>query len=81
MGDNERRIAAPRNRTYLKSVTVFGAIGACLSEPVFMAARSTNQVEFRRFLNEIAWHLRNPYRRSKPYLVMDNHPSHKTRLS
>lgn len=81
MGDGMLRVAAPLNKSYLKSVTVFGALGASLKKPVFMGARATNQIEFRRFLDEIAWNLRNPYRRSKPYLVLDNHPAHRTKLS
>ena len=41
-----------------------------------MMAKSTNQEAFKRFIRLLQQTLRNPYKRSKPWLVLDNHKSH-----
>ena len=44
------KVVIPLNTSKLQSVTLFGAIGTCLVEPVYMTARATNIEEFKRFV-------------------------------
>ena len=43
-----------------------------------MMASATNIPDFKRFLVQVAGALKNPYSGSKPYLVLDNHPAHRS---
>lgn len=70
------QVIAQLNNRKLESVTLFGAIGPCLNEPVYMNASATNIQEFKRFIIQMAGQLKNPYSARKPYLVLDNHPAH-----
>ena len=70
----ESDIFAMDNESRLSSVTVYGAVGACLTKPVFMLASSTNYIDYIRFIDEIKVHLRDPT--ARPYFVCDNHRSH-----
>ena len=69
-------IRAVLNKSRLKAVTVYGAIGLVFHEPVFMIAKATTKVETDRFVLEMAGKLRNPYSSRKVHLVADNHRSH-----
>ena len=44
-----------------------------------MDAMATNIEETKRFIILLRKSLKNMYRREKPILVMDQHPSHKSR--
>ena len=41
-----------------------------------MTAAATNIPETKRFLVALAGALRDPYRRARPYLILDNHSPH-----
>ena len=41
-----------------------------------MTAAATNIPETKRFLVALAGALRDPYRRMRPYLILDNHSAH-----
>ena len=43
-----------------------------------MIAPSTDIASTKRFLLQLAGALRNPYSPLKPYLVLDNHPAHRS---
>ena len=43
-----------------------------------MMAPTTDIDSTKKFLVQLAGALRNPYSGSKPYLVLDNHPAHRT---
>ena len=58
------------------SITLYGAIGHCLKEPVFMLGKSTNKEEFQTFIEKVVAAKVNP--RQKPLLVIDNHAAHKS---
>lgn len=62
-------------------VTVFGAIGACLSRPVFKLGTSTNQAEFREFAREVKLAVLPVYQNRKPIFVYDGAKAHTTRES
>ena len=69
-------IAAPENKDYLSSVTLFGAVGKPLRGGKFyMQLPSTDIPSVKRFLVALAGALYNPYG-PRPYLVMDNAPAH-----
>lgn len=55
-------------------VTVYGAIGSCLTEPVYMTAKSTNKVDFVKFLRLVKAKQRSPY--TKPVLFYDQASAH-----
>ena len=59
------------------SVTVYGAIGACLTQPVFSLGDSTNQVEFRQFVRKVKRHQKATVA-GKPLLFVDGHAAHLT---
>ena len=56
--------------------TVYGAIGNCLTEPVYMLGTGTNKEEFRVFLHLVVTKLANFRRACKPFLIYDQHPAH-----
>ena len=72
----DQPVAAPQNDRHLSGVTLFGAIGNCLAQPQYMLGPATDIVSFRKFLLQVVGALRNPYSAARPYLVLDNHPSH-----
>lgn len=68
------------------AVTVFGCIGEQLKEPVFQLGDSTNQFEFRRFLEECKSRVKpecaGPGRgRHMPVLMLDNAAAHTAGMS
>ena len=64
---------------FYSAVTLYGAVGRPLKNGYFyMLAKATDIAETKRFLVELAGALKNPYSRSKPYLVMDNHQAHRS---
>ena len=73
MGD--QRLAAPKNRLHLQSVTVFGAVSRALPSAIFLTSTTTNAAEFSRFLDHLAEKSRHL---ARPVLVLDNHRAHKT---
>ena len=75
---SECMVVAPINARHLQSVTLFGAVGNCLSSPQFMMAKATNIESFKLFLVQLAGARVNPYSERKPVLVMDNHPAHRS---
>ena len=57
--------------------TVYGAISHCLNKSVFMMAKSTNTVDFKKFLTKVVKEVKIEYRGSKrAVLVCDNHGAH-----
>lgn len=62
------------------SVTVYGAIGDCLVEPVFFYANSTNGKSYREFLTIVAGKVRGPAD-EKAFLLFDGHKAHHAALS
>lgn len=58
--------------------TLFGAIGNCLARPVMMTSKSTNKESFFDFLDMVNDALKPGI--TKPILVIDNHPAHKSNL-
>ena len=69
-------IVGQQNREYVKSVTVYGAIGDAFTGPVFMLANATNIKNTKRFLVVMAKHRKNPYSHTKVNVVVDNHRAH-----
>ena len=65
------------NKSYFR--TIFGAIGDCLHEPVFMKGKSTNSEDFRSFILEVAKHIKIGSK--KPVLIMDNASAHTAKLN
>ena len=61
------------------SQTVFGAISPHLRQPVWYLGRSTNSVDFCRFLDEIRGQLK--YHVEKPVLLYDGASAHTSRVS
>ena len=43
-----------------------------------MTASSTDIPEVKRFLVQLAGALKDPYSKLRPYLVLDNHPAHRS---
>ena len=60
----------------LHGVTLYGAIGPCLSQPVFMTAESTNKFAFLQFMLLVVDNLLPDRPNGKPYLVHDGHRAH-----
>ena len=68
-------VNVPLNKTRHKGLTVFGAIGACLVEPVMMLGdRGTNAEDFVKFLKLVVAQIAPGSQ--KPYLVIDNASAH-----
>ena len=61
------------------SQTVFGAISPHLRQPVWYLGRSTNSVDFCRFLDKIRGQLK--YHVEKPVLLYDGASAHTSRVS
>ena len=61
------------------SQIVFGAISPHLRQPVWYLGRSTNSVDFCRFLEEIRGQLK--YHVEKPVLLYDGASAHTSRVS
>ena len=61
------------------AVTVYGAIGSCLSEPVYSLGTSTNQLEYQEFIKKVKSKVKVPG--SKPILLYDGAPAHTTNAS
>ena len=77
----KKRSWAPRNdpnhhhiESNRQSTTVFGAVGDCLTKPVFMQGRATCVEEYIRFIEYLARHVRRGLR--KPVLVFDGASAH-----
>lgn len=64
----------PISKRYF-SVTAYGAIGTCLTEPTYMLADSTNIIDFVQFLHLLRANLR-PGITKKPFLLFDMHAAH-----
>ena len=62
------------NKKRHPGVTVYGAIGSCLKEPVMMLGSSTNAVEFQKFLLLVVEQFQSE--KTRPWLVIDNHNAH-----
>ena len=62
------------NKKRHPGVTVYGAIGSCLKEPVMMLGSSTNAVEFQKFLILVVEQFQSE--KTRPWLVIDNHNAH-----
>jgi hypothetical protein len=58
-------------------VTVYGAISAQLTSPLFMMGKTTNKEYVLQFLNLIRTKIADFD--EKVYIVLDNHPSHHTK--
>ena len=56
--------------------TIYGAIGNCLKNPVFMLGESTNIEEFEEFMQKVKLNCKESS--DKPYLVIDNHSAHRS---
>lgn len=59
-------------------VTVFGAIGESIGGGLFMTAKSTNTDDCLKFVRLLIDRLRP--REIRPYIVLDNHSAHKTKV-
>ena len=59
-----------------QSTTVYCAVGACLTKPVFMQGRSTCTDEYIRFVELLATHVKRGVR--KPWLVFDGATAHRS---
>ena len=61
--------------------SVFGAIGNCLTKPVFAVYDRNNKVNFIKFMKRVRQSLKIEFRRErnpiKPFLVLDNASSHR----
>ena len=66
------------NKRY-SGVTLYGAIGNCLYQPVYMTGVSTNSNEFKLFIEKIIAQIRPG--RQLPYLVHDGHRAHYSLVS
>lgn len=60
-------------------VSVFGAIGYCLKESVFLVAERNNKENFIEFMKMVKEKLKN--KDSKPFVVLDNAASHRATIS
>ena len=49
----DKHVVIPLNRTHLKNITVYGAVGICLREPVYFIGDSTNAVQFVEFVQVV----------------------------
>ena len=62
------------NKRY--GITVYGAIGQCMRQPVFKLGVSTNKLEFQQFLREVKAQIKPQYEHPKPIMVYDAHRAH-----
>lgn len=57
--------------------TVFGALGRCLKNGfVYQRAKSTNKIDFLRFVIDTRQAVQERYWNQKPYFLYDGHPAH-----
>ena len=63
-------------KTRYGGVTIYGAIGNCLSNAVFTFGKSTNKVEFIDFMEEVRQNISSS--EIKPYVIIDNHAAHRS---
>lgn len=56
-------------------VTIFGAVGNCISKSLFITGKSTNRDEFKQFIETLVG--LTDKSKPKPYLILDNHAAHK----
>ena len=71
----DRPVKMVLNQDRGHGVTVYGAIGECLQNAVFMLGKSTNTREFADFLRQIRM-CSSAADRPKLVIVLDNHKSH-----
>lgn len=55
----DHEVKAYLNEKKLKSVTLFGAVGLALNEPVYMMGNATSIDELKRFIPYLATKVRN----------------------
>ena len=60
------------------SITVYGAVGACMAQPVYYLAPTTNAEHFRKFLALVK---QSVPRSANAYLLYDGHAAHRTCLA
>jgi len=65
------------------TTTVYGAIGHCLTRPVFRLGRSTNIKEYKMFLKKVHETVKPEYSftRTKPILLYDGATAHTSSTS
>ena len=51
-------------------LTIYGAVGNCLTHPVFLMGQSTNILEFVQFATQLAQAV-DPFLRVRPLLILD----------
>lgn len=61
-----------------RNVTVYGAIGNCLNEPLFKLGKSTNEEDYGKFLHDLKMKVRLDLG-EKPILLYDGHTAHSTK--
>jgi hypothetical protein len=70
-------IPVPKRRD--KGFTIYGAIGNCLKESYFKDEDRTEGISFRQFIQTLKEeYVRDEFARRKPFLLLENHPSHKS---
>ena len=62
-------------------ITVFGAIGNCLKNPVFRTAKSTNKTDYIEFMRLVKEQVRQIHHSQKPILLFDAHRAHTSLLA
>ena len=62
-------------------VTVFGAIGNCLKNPVFRTAKSTKKHDYIEFMRLVKEQVRSIHHNQKPILLFDAHRAHTSLLA
>jgi transposase len=65
-------------RKRLSGVTLYGAIGNCLTRPQFMTAASTSIDNTEQFLHRLTLSIKTQEGAGKPLLVIDNHSAHRS---
>ena len=62
---------------------MYGAIGHCMSKPVFRLGRSTNVEEYKQFLDEVRESLKPElgFNKTKPILLYDGATAHTSNAS
>ena len=58
------------------SVTVYGAFGNCMNNPVFKMGGTTNRIEFIEFMREVKEQVKAQYQGYKPILLYDGAKAH-----
>ena len=72
-----QKFVVPLNSDRGRNFTIFGAVGACLvhRHSYFEVHDSTNKIDFLNFVENLANEI-SPQINSRPWIVLDNHPSH-----